>query len=99
MPASLGGCGPLGRKAADGDNRTMRRAVLFVCLGMLLLGGSTASALKMPSAPGCPVFPRSNPWNQRVATVPVATNSDEIVRSIGANVSVQPRFGAGRWES
>jgi hypothetical protein len=76
----------------------MRRAVLFVCLGMLLLGGSTASALKMPSAPGCPVFPRSNPWNQRVDTLPVATNSDEIVRSIGANGSVHADFGSGLWE-
>ena len=62
----------------------MRRAVLFVCLGTLLVGGSTASALKMPSAPRCPVFPKSNPWNQRVDTLPVAANSDEIVRSIGA---------------
>jgi hypothetical protein len=35
----------------------MIRAVLFLCLGTLLLGGSTASALKMPSAPRCPVFP------------------------------------------
>ena len=62
----------------------MRRAALFVCLGALLLGGSTASALKMPSAPRCPVFPKSSPWNQRVDSLPAASNSDEIVRSIGA---------------
>jgi len=76
----------------------MRRALLFVCLGLLLLGGSTANALKMPSAPRCPVFPKSNAWNQRVDTLPVAANSDEIVRSIGANGSVHADFGSGLWE-
>ena len=49
----------------------MRRAALFVCLGTLFLGGSTASALKLPSAPRCPVFPKSSPWNQRVARLPI----------------------------
>jgi hypothetical protein len=76
----------------------MRRAALFVCLGTLLVGGSTASALKMPSAPRCPVFPKSNAWNQRVDTLPVAANSDEIVRSIGAGGSVHADFGSGLWE-
>jgi hypothetical protein len=52
----------------------------------------------MPSAPRCPVFPRSNPWNQRVDTLPAAANSDEIVRSIGANGSVHADFGSGLWE-
>ena len=76
----------------------MRRALLVLCTGLLLLGGSTASALKMPSAPRCPVFPKSNPWNQRVDSLPVAGNSDEIVRSIGANGSVHADFGSGLWE-
>src|SRR5215216_1769905 len=98
MPASLGGCRPLGRKTASVDNRTMRHAVLFVCLGTLLLGSSTASALKMPSAPRCPVFPKSSPWNQRVDQLPMAPNSDEIIRSIGAGGSVHADFGSGLWE-
>ena len=76
----------------------MRRAVLLLCFGTLLLGGSTASALKMPAAPRCPVFPKSNPWNQRVDTLPVAANSDEIVSSIGASGSVHADFGSGLWE-
>ena len=76
----------------------MRRAILLVCFGLLVLGGSTASALKMPSAPRCPVFPKSNPWNKRVDSLPVAANSDEIVSSIGANGSVHADFGSGLWE-
>jgi hypothetical protein len=76
----------------------MRRAILLLCAGLLLLGASTANALKMPSAPSCPVFPKSNPWNQRVDSLSVAANSDEIVRSIGANGSVHADFGSGLWE-
>ena len=76
----------------------MRRAALFVCLGTLLLGGSTASALKLPSAPRCPVFPKSNPWNQRVDRLPVAANSDAIIDAIGAGGSVHADFGSGLWE-
>jgi len=76
----------------------MRRGLLLLCAGVLLLGASTASALKMPSAPRCPVFPKSNAWNQRVDSLPVAANSDEIVRSIGANGSVHADFGSGLWE-
>jgi hypothetical protein len=76
----------------------MRRVLLLLCAGALVIGSSTASALKLPSAPRCPVFPKSNAWNQRVDTLPVAANSDEVVRSIGANGSVHADFGSGLWE-
>jgi hypothetical protein len=76
----------------------MRRAILLLCACLLLLGASTASALKMPSVPRCPVFPKSNPWNKRVDSLPVAANSDEIVSSIGANGSVHADFGSGLWK-
>jgi hypothetical protein len=76
----------------------MSRAVLLLCLGTLLLGGSTASALKMPSAPGCPVFPKSNPWNQRIDKLPVAASSSQIISSIGAGGGLHADFGSGLWE-
>src|SRR5881394_119748 len=98
MSAPLGGCRPFGRTASCVDNRTMRRAVLLVCLGTLLVGGSTASALKMPSAPRCPVFPKSNPWNQRVDTLPVAGNSATMIRSIGLDTGLHADFGSGTWD-
>jgi len=76
----------------------MRSAVLFLCLGTLLLGGSTASALKMPSAPRCSVFPKSNPWNQRVDKLPVAQNSAAIIGSIGVDTGLHADFGSGLWQ-
>jgi len=69
---------------------------LFVCA--LAFGGSSADALRMPSAPRCSIFPKSNPWNQRVDSRPVAGNSAEIVRSIGAGTGLHADFGSGLWE-
>ena len=47
---------------------------------------------------GCPVFPASNAWNQRVDGLPVHAKSDAIVRSIGVDDGVHPDFGSGLWE-
>jgi hypothetical protein len=59
-----------------------------------VLAGS-ASALPVPAAPRCPVFPASNPWNQRVDRLPVASNSATMVRSIGVGSGVHADFGSG----
>ena len=52
----------------------------------------------MPSAPRCPVFPASNPWNKRVDRLPVAQNSAAIIGSIGAGTGLHADFGSGLWE-
>ncbi|MEK6275577.1 MAG: hypothetical protein AABM30_09585 [Actinomycetota bacterium] len=75
----------------------MSRVLLPVLVVGLALGGSTANALRMPSAPRCPVFPKSNPWNQRVDSRPVAANSAQIVNSIGADTGLHADFGSGLW--
>jgi hypothetical protein len=72
------------------------RAAL-VTLGVLALAGSSADALRLPSAPRCPVFPASNPWNQRVDRLPVAPDSNAIVASIGLDDHVHADFGSGLW--
>jgi hypothetical protein len=76
----------------------MSRRLLYLPLLACLLGGSSAHALRMPGAPRCPVFPKSNAWNQRVDKLPVAANSDEIVASIGAGTGLHADFGSGLWE-
>ena len=70
--------------------------LLLVVVALLALGGS-AHALRLPSAARCPVFPASNPWNQRVDRLPVTGNSDAIIRSIGLDGHVHADFGAGLW--
>jgi hypothetical protein len=60
----------------------------------LSLGAASAG----PQLAGCPVFPASNQWNQRVDTLPVAPGSDAIVAAIGADKPVHPDFGSGLWD-
>ena len=75
----------------------MRRLLPFALLA-LLVGGSSAQALRLPAAPRCTIFPKSNPWNQRVDRLPVAANSSEIIASIGTDRSLKADFGSGLWE-
>jgi hypothetical protein len=65
-------------------------------LALLVAFSSTpANALRVPAAPRCVVFPKTNAWNKRVDTLPVAPDSDAIIRSIGADVGLHPDFGSG----
>jgi hypothetical protein len=76
----------------------MSRVLLLALVVGLALGGSTASALRMPGASRCTVFPKSNPWNRRVDSLPVAANSAQIVNSIGAGTGLHADFGSGLWD-
>jgi hypothetical protein len=64
----------------------------------LLFSGGKAQALRHPGAPKCTVFPKTSAWNQRVDRLPVAANSDAIVRSIGIDDHVHADFGSGLWD-
>jgi hypothetical protein len=57
-----------------------------------------AAAARAPRVGGCPVFPRSNPWNQRVDRLPVLPSSGAIVRSIGLGATLHADFGSGLWD-
>jgi hypothetical protein len=57
-----------------------------------------ASAHPLRGARKCPVFPKDNPWNERVDRAPVAPNSAELIRSIGLGAHLHPDFGSGTWE-
>ena len=71
--------------------------ILVVAASAVALTGS-ASALRLPSAPRCPVFPASNPWNKRVDRLPVTSNSATMVRSIGVGSGVHADFGSGLYD-
>ena len=75
----------------------MKRLLPLACL-VVLLSGSSAEALRLPAAPRCTVFPKSNPWNRRVDRLPVAANSAAIIASIGTERGLHPDFGSGLWE-
>ena len=57
-----------------------------------------AASLAAAALAGCPVFPASNPWNQRVDGLPVRPGSDAMVRAVGLEDGVHADFGSGRYE-
>jgi len=59
---------------------------------VLGLAGATTSG---PVLAGCPVFPASSVWNQRVDTLPVAPDSARVIAAIGAGDGVHADFGNG----
>ncbi len=74
----------------------MTRLLSLAAVGvLLLLGGAAASAQRVPGAPRCPVLPPSNPWNERVDALPVATNSAQMIQSIGLDTGLHADFGSG----
>jgi len=74
------------------------RAVVVVGAVVLLLGGWSAQALRLPGAPACPIFPANNAWNERVDTLPVAANSAQMIASIGLDTGLHPDFGSGLYD-
>jgi len=72
------------------------RALAVVALSVACL--AVTSGARVPGAPSCPVFPATNPWNERVDRLPVAARSAEIVGSIGAGATLHADFGSGLWE-
>jgi hypothetical protein len=64
----------------------------------MLLGGSAAQALRLPSAPNCPIFPATSAWNEPVDTLPVAPDSAQLIESIGLETGLHPDFGSGLYD-
>ncbi len=59
---------------------------------------ATAAAFATPLAPGCRIFPTDNAWNRDVSSLPVASNSATLIRSIGLGARLHPDFSnAGRY--
>ena len=78
----------------------MRRLALPVALAAAVaaLAGPPAAGRPVKGAPHCRIFPKDNPWNQRVDKLPVLPGSDAMVRGIGADQNLHPDFGAGLYD-
>jgi hypothetical protein len=74
------------------------RALAAIGAVALVLVAAGAAAPSSSTIGGCPLFPASNPWNQRVDALPVAANSAQLIASIGLETSVHADFGSGLWD-
>jgi hypothetical protein len=73
----------------------VRLALVLCCAAA---AATAALAASPPVAGGCPVFPASSPWNQRVDRLPVARDSQRLTASIGASTGLHADFGSGLWD-
>jgi hypothetical protein len=74
------------------------RLALATALGVALVAVGAAQALRLPQAQRCPVFPPSNPWNERVDSLPAAADSQQVLATIGLDTGLHPDFGSGLWD-
>jgi hypothetical protein len=86
------------RRLRARQNAPMRRLSIAAALLVASVVAGIASGHPVTGAPKCAIFPKSNPWNQRVDKLPVASNSGAIVNAIGAGGSVHPDFGSGLYD-
>jgi len=71
-------------------------AAPFKSLGETTEGENSATV--QASISGCPILPNNNIWNTPVDTLPVDSNSNLYIDTIGANTSVHADFGSGLWD-
>ncbi|MGA9762522.1 MAG: hypothetical protein WBQ14_08875 [Gaiellaceae bacterium] len=67
--------------------------VAVISLLALATSAGAATGPRLPGAPKCPLFPASNVWNKRVDKLPVTSDSQAIISSIGLDVGLHPDFG------
>jgi len=72
--------------------------LLLVPVAVLAYSALPAGSSPVRGAPRCQLFPKDNPWNQRVDGLPLHSRSDAIVRSIGVDQGLHADFGSGRYE-
>jgi len=77
-----------------------RGTTFALCLALLLTlslvssVGAVVAPPFLPGAPNCPMFPIDNVWNKPVDRLPVRTDSDTLIRSIGLNAYLHPDFSS-----
>lgn len=79
---------------------SFRRNAFALSAALLLTAAFAAAAIAQPKVKNtkCTVFPANNAWNQRVDQLPVATDSNALVRSIGSDSNAHADFGSGKWD-
>jgi len=73
----------------------LRLAIAGIAAGFLVTtAGGAGARTSAPQLGGCPMFPASSVWNQRVDRLPVESDSAALVQSIGLSAPVHADFGS-----
>lgn len=85
-----------------GDRATIAQVPLrrVAIVGAILLASASGLAVAATHYPygrgtgGCPLFPASNPWREKVAALPLSPRSSAYIATIGASLHLHPDFGS-----
>jgi len=75
----------------------VRRLATLAILAAVAIGTS-ACQVRLPGAPGCPIFPDDSIWHADVSKLPVDPRSSAYVAAIGASAALKADFGSGLWD-
>ena len=75
----------------------MRRLALALVLAVIA-SSAAACQVRLPGAPGCPIFPDDNIWHADVSKLPVDPRSGSYVAAIGESAPLKADFGSGLWD-
>jgi len=74
------------------------RVVIGLLLVMVLgFGTSHLVSAQGPTLGGCSIFPNDNIWNTPIDALPVDSNSDAYINTIGPSIHPHADFGSGDW--
>ena len=59
---------------------------------------TVACQVRLPGAPGCPIFPDDSIWHADVSKLPVDPRSGSYIAAIGESAPLKADFGAGLWD-
>lgn len=68
--------------------------LLAVFVAMPAAAGAAVTAVTVPKAPNCPIFPSTNVWNLPVDALPVHPASATFMASIGLDAYLHPDFSS-----
>lgn len=79
---------------------TPRRCALATAAVALLAAVlvAPAGAVSVAGAPGCEVAPAASVWRTPIASLPVASDSAQMIAAIGAADGLHADFGSGLWD-
>ena len=75
----------------------MRRIALALVLAVIA-SVAAACQVRLPGAPGCPIFPDDSIWHADVSKLPVDPRSGSYIAAIGESAPLKADFGSGLWD-
>jgi hypothetical protein len=76
----------------------MPRRLALAAVLLALSVATVACQVRLPGAPGCPIFPDDSIWHADVSKLSVDPRSSSYIAAIGESAPLKADFGSGLWD-